>query len=438
MKIAQFTPGAGDNIYCENCLRDAALMRAFQKLGHEVLMIPLYLPLRVDGAEQLSDTPIFFGGINVYLQQKSAIFRKTPRWIDKIFDMRKLLEWASGRSGMVDAHVLGTTTISMLQGEDGRQVKELERLVDWLGEEENKPDIVVLSNALLAGMAGRIKEKIGVPVVCMLQDEAQFLDDLTVPYNEQAWEILSERVSGIETFIAVSNYYADVMTERLKLDGDKIHVVYPGIELDRYEPAETKPEIPTIGFLSQMSPGKGLDILVDAFVLIKRKEGLENTKLYIAGRRGEEERSFIESIERKLRENGLTEDVQIMLNFGHKEKVEFLQKLSVLSVPERHQSAYGLYLIEALATGVPVVEPATGVFNELLEKTGGGLLYEPNDAFKLAETIEKLLLDKGNSKKLGEQGRMSVIEKFNIEKTSDEMANIFMETIKIFSEKNHA
>ncbi|MHC4639143.1 MAG: glycosyltransferase family 1 protein, partial [Planctomycetota bacterium] len=176
MRIAQFTPGAGDNIYCENCLRDAALVRAFRKLGHEVLMIPLYLPLRVDGTEQLSNAPIFFGGINVYLQQQSAIFRKTPRWIDRIFDMRKLLEWVSGRSGMVDAHVLGKTTISMLEGEDGRQVKELKRLVNWLSEKENKPDIVCLSNALLAGMAGRIKQKTGVPVVCMLQDEDQFLD----------------------------------------------------------------------------------------------------------------------------------------------------------------------------------------------------------------------------------------------------------------------
>jgi len=438
MRIAQFTPGAGDNIYCENCLRDAALVRAFRKLGHEVLMIPLYLPLRVDGAEQLSNAPIFFGGINVYLQQQSAIFRKTPRWIDRIFDMRKLLQWASGRSGVVDAHVLGKTTISMLEGEDGHQVKELERLVNWLSEEENKPDIVCLSNALLAGMAGRIKQKTGVPVVCMLQDEDQFLDDLTAPYNKQAWEILSERARGIDTFIAVSYYYADVMKERLKLEDSQVHIVYPGIELERYKPAEAKPEIPTIGFLSQMSPGKGLDILVEAFIVLKRKEGLKNTKLYIAGRHGEKERAFIESIERRLSENGLTEDVQIMSNFDHKEKVEFLQKLSVLSVPEKHQSAYGLYLIESLATGVPVVEPATGVFTELLEKTGGGLLYEPNDAIKLAETIEKLLLDTEHAERLGEQGRLSVIEKFNIEKTSDEMASIFMKTIKIFSEKNHA
>ena len=181
MRIAQFTPGAGDNTYCENCLRDAALVEALRKLGHEVLMIPLYLPLRVDERERLSNAPIFFGGINVYLQQQSAIFRKTPRWIDRIFDLKKLLEWASGRSGMVNAHVLGQTTISMLQGEYGRQVKELERLVRWLNKKENRPDIVCLSNVLLAGMAGRIRQTTGTPVVCLLQDEDKFLNELASP-----------------------------------------------------------------------------------------------------------------------------------------------------------------------------------------------------------------------------------------------------------------
>ena len=438
MRIAQFTPGAGDNTYCENCLRDAALVGALRKLGHEVLMVPLYLPLRVDEGEQLSNAPIFFGGINVYLQQQSAIFRKTPRWIDRIFDLKKLLEWASGRSGMVNAHVLGQTTISMLQGEYGRQVKELERLVRWLNKKENRPDIVCLSNVLLAGMAGRIRQTTGTPVVCLLQDEDKFLNELASPYNQQAWEILCERARDIDAFISVSNYYADVMKERLKLRDSQVYVVYPGISLEHYKPAETKPRIPTIGFLSQMSSDKGLEILVDAFVIIKRNEKLKNARLYIAGGYNVKDRDFMKSIEQKLSEHGLLKDVQIMLNFGYKEKKEFLQKLSVLSVPEKHQSAYGLYLIEALATGVPVVEPATGVFTEILEQTGGGLLYKPNEAAKLAETIENLLIDTDYAERLGSEGRVSVFENFNVKNSAEEMASIFMKTVKNFSENDYA
>ena len=111
MKIVQISPGSGDNFYCENCLRDAALVKAARKLGHDVLMVPLYLPLQADKTEQVSNAPIFFGGVNVFLQQKLALFRRTPRWIDKVFDSRKLLEWAGRKAGMTSARDLGETTI---------------------------------------------------------------------------------------------------------------------------------------------------------------------------------------------------------------------------------------------------------------------------------------------------------------------------------------
>jgi glycosyltransferase involved in cell wall biosynthesis len=438
MRIVQFTPGAGEDIYCENCLRDAVLVRTLRKLGYDVLMIPLYLPLPVDKDEQVSNAPIFFGGINVYLQQKSAFFRKTPGWIDRLFDRPKLLGWISRRSKMVKAQVLGQTTISMLQGQEGRQVKELERLVSWLKAKENKPDVVCLSNALLAGMAGRVRQTIGVPVVCFLQDEDKFLDKLAPPYAQQAWEVLCERARDIDAFIAVSNYYADVMRKRLELETNKLHVVYPGIAQEEYTPTVTKPKIPTIGYLSQMCSDKGLDILVEAFAIIKKNEKLKKARLCIAGEQGREDRAFIKHIRQQLTNCGLINDVEIISNLSHKEKIEFLQKLSVLSVPEKGQSAYALYILEALATGVPVVEPITDIFNELLRQTGGGLLYKPNKAGKLAETIEKLLLDADYAEKLGCQGRMAVVEKFNIEKTAEETARIFIEAVKNFGEENYA
>ena len=438
MRIVQFSPGAGDDIYCENCLRDAVLVRKLRKLGYDVLMVPLYLPLPVDKDEQVSNAPIFFGGINVYLQQKTALFRKTPGWIDRLFDRPKLLGWISRSSKMVNAKVLGQTTVSMLQGEDGRQVKELERLVGWLNAKENKPDVVCLSNALLAGMAGRLKQTIGVPVVCFLQDEDKFLDELVQPYAKKAWEILCDCARNIDSFIAASNHYADIMGKRLELEANKLHVVYPGIAPEEYTPAIGKPSVPTVGFLSQMCSDKGLDILVEAFSIIKKNEKLKNARLCIAGEQGREDRAFIKKIRRQLSNSGIINDVEIISNLSQKEKIEFLQKLSVLSVPEKVQSAYALYILEALATGVPVVEPSTDIFNELLGQTGGGLLYKPNKAGKLAETIEKLLLDADYAEKLGSEGRRAVVEKFNIEKTAEETARIFIEAVRNFGEKHYA
>jgi glycosyltransferase involved in cell wall biosynthesis len=438
MRIVQITPGSGDSFYCENCLRDAALVKAMRSRGHDVLMVPLYLPLQVDKSEQISNAPIFFGGINVYLQQKLGFFRKTPRWVDRIFDTPALLQWVGRKAGMTNARDLGEATISMLRGEHGRQKKELDRLVDWLALQENPaeggldpvqgfalPDIVCLSNILLVGLAKSIKGRLNVPVVSMLQDEDSFLDGLASPYAEQAWQIISERASDVDGFIAVSKYYADFMQQRLGLQKKTVHVVYIGIFLEEYQPRDTVPEIPTIGFLSRMCSEKGLDTLVEAFIMLKKNERLKNTKLKIAGGERADDEEFINRIRQKLDSLGLLCDVEFLSSFDHDAKLKFFRTLSVLSVPERRPVAYGLYVLEALAAGVPVVQPTSGVFPELLAITGGGKLFEPNNAGALAKALEQLLLEPGYARDLGEKGREAVFEKFNIEQTAEEMVRIY-------------
>ena len=429
MKIAQLTPGSGDNFYCENCLRDAALVRAMRELGHDVLMIPMYLPLQADKGERISNAPIFFGGVNVYLQQKHSVFRKTPRWIDSLFDRPKLLEWAGTKAGMTSARDLGETTISMLRGEDGRQVKELDRLISWLELPDNKPDVVCLSNALLAGMVNSIKSRLGVPVVCLLQDEDGFLDGLAEPYMKQAWEILAQRVQDVDAFIAVSGYYADVMIQRLELDKQRVHVVYTGISLEGYEPAEAGPRVPVIGYLSRMCPDKGLDTLAEAFIILKQREGLENIKLIAAGGGTSNDEAFISKVKQRLKDSGFIEDVEFWPGFERNERLDFFRSISVLSVPEKKPVAYGLYVLEALAAGVPFVEPAIGVFGELLEITGGGVLYEPDNTQALADALKPLLLDADYALELGAKGRRGVVENFNVKQTARKMVRIYEQVI---------
>jgi hypothetical protein len=60
-------------------------------------------------------------------------------------------------------------------GEQGAQKDELEHMVNWIAE-HCKPDVIHISNALLLGLAKRLKEKTGVPVVCSLQDEDVWVD----------------------------------------------------------------------------------------------------------------------------------------------------------------------------------------------------------------------------------------------------------------------
>jgi len=430
MRIVQICPGSGDNFYCENCLRDAALVKAVRKLGHDVLMVPLYLPLQADKVEQVSNAPIFFGGVNVYLQQKLSLFRKTPRWIDRWFDSRGLLEWAGRKAGMTNARDLGETTISMLQGEDGRQVKELDRFVDWLVTEQQKPDVVCLSNVLLVGLARRIKQRLGVPVVCLLQDEDGFLDGLSSPYAEQAWAAVHERVRDIDAFLAVSKYYGDTMATRLKADAGKMHVVRMGVELDAYKPHDSGPAVPTIGFLSRMCPERGLEKLVDAFILLKKNVNLRSAKLRISGGRSGADEPFISRLQGKLRAVGVLGDVEFLQAFDRDAKLEFLRSLSVLSVPEPQPVAYGLYVLEALAMGVPVVEPAIGCFPETIAATGGGVLYEPNTAERLAGVMEPLLLDMQSARRLGAEGRVGVLKAFDIGRTAGEMIRVYEQVVR--------
>jgi len=425
MRIVQLTPGAGDSFYCENCLRDVALVRAMRKRGHDVLMVPMYLPVQSDRKEELMDVPIFFGGVNVYLQQKWGLFRKTPRWIDRLFDSPWLLRCIGRRANVTSARDLGETTISMLQGEEGRQTKELNRLVDWLSAQENRPDIVCLSNVLLIGLARRLKAHLNVPVVCLLQDEDSFLEGLSPDYAEQAWGILAERSGDVDAFIAVSKYYADVMREKLSTEANRMYVVYMGVSLEGYEQRKSRPQVPTVGFLSRMCSERGLDILVDAFIVLKKDENLKNARLRIAGGSSGDDKSFVHRIRRQISSCSFISDVDFISDFSRDTKISFLQTLSLLSVPEKKPVACGLYVLEALAAGVPVVQPASGVFGELLEMTGGGVLFEPNNSTALAAAMKKLLLDSDCAQQLGRQGRQAVFEKFNVERTAKDMVCIY-------------
>jgi len=430
MKIVQITPGSGDNFYCENCLRDAALVKAMRKLGQDVLMIPMYLPIQLDKDEKLSSSPIFFGGINVYLQQKTKLFRMTPRWIDKLFDNAKLLKWAGRKSDMTTARELGEATVSMLMGEHGKQTKELERLVGWLAEQDNKPDIVCISNVLLVGLVRRLKEALSVPIVCLLQGEDDFLDNLAEPYARQAWQIASERAEDVDAFISVSDYYASIMRKRLKLNKNRVHTIHIGIETEDYEPVDSLPATPTIGYLSKMCYDKGLDVLVDAFIRLKKKEKLSNAKLNIAGSKPGSDKAFIHELELKLELNGLKEDVRFWPDFDFDSRRSFFSKISVLAVPERKLVAYALYILEALLAGVPVIEPAIGVFPELLNITGGGILYEQNDMDGLVDALEKLLVDVDYAGKLAKQGRQAILKHFNIEQSARKTISLYKELVK--------
>ncbi len=422
MKIAYLMPGAGGSFYCENCLRDAALIRAVSRLGHDPLLVPLYLPLKIDEPTSIPAAPVFFGGINVYLEQKSALWRRLPRGLTRWLDAPWLLRWAAKRAGMTRARDLADTTLSMLRGEHGHQARELDRLTQWLAQEE-RPDLVSLSNCLLIGAARALRERLRVPIVCALQDEDIFLDGLPEPQRTQAYEAIAERARDVDAFVAVSRYYAGLMRERLRLPADRLHVVHNGIPVEGYEPAGAPSDPPAIGFLERLCHEKGVDVLAEAFLSLRpRFAGL---KLRLAGGWTTADEPFLDGVRGRVAGAGAAEAVELLPNLPRAERQAFLRTLSVLSVPSRHPEAFGMYIIEALAAGVPVVLPLKGAFPELVEATGGGILYDGDGPEPLAAALAELLDNPARARELGARGREAVRRDFCVEVAARKMSDIY-------------
>lgn len=439
MNLLQLTPGAGA-MYCGNCLRDNALVAELRRQGHAVTMVPLYLPLTLDEENQSAGTPVFFGGISVYLDQKLPWFRAMPHFVRRLLASEGLLRRAAGRTAKTRAADVGDLMLSMLRGEEGNQARELDELLGWL-KRQSHPDVVTLSNALLLGLARRLRSELATRIVCTLQGEDGFLDALPAAHRDEAWRLLRERAADVDLFIAPSRYFGEVMTRRLGLDPARVRVIPNGLNLEGYDQsrwtggggalvredgsAVARPPAPVLGYFGRMCREKGLDTLVEAFIELKRRDRVPRLKLHIGGGCGPGDEPFVKEQRKRLAAAGFIGETQFVPNLSRAEKIAFLHGLSVFSVPADCGEAFGLYVLEALAAGVPVVQPRVAAFPEILEATGGGVLCEPSNPKALADAIEELLLHTDRARALGEQARRAVRERFSVEAMADEVVRAY-------------
>ena len=400
-------------MYCGNCFRDNALVGELRRLGHQVTMVPLYLPMTLEDLDQSLGTPIFFSGINVFLEQKLPWFSKAPGWLRKLLASPALLKWAAGRAAKTKASDLGDISLSMLQGEAGLQYKDLVELVDWL-EAHEKPDVIFLSNALLVGSARLLKQRLKIPVVCMLQGEDSFLDALPESHRSLTWSTLAQRAKDVDIFVAPSLYFADLMGRRLDLPKAKVRVVYNGIDPLGFDPAPTLPQPPVIGFFARMCREKGLEMLVESFVLLSASNKIPGVRLKIGGGLGPSDRSFVAHLQQRLETAGLTNQVEWHPNLDKATKKAFFESLTVFSVPALYGEAFGLYLLEAWSAGVPVVQPRHASFPELIEASQAGIIVEPGQPAALAEGLAALLSDEPRRSQYAHAARRAATTQFHL------------------------
>ena len=417
MKIAYLAAGAAGMI-CGSCLRDNRLAATLLGKGRDVVLIPLYTPLTTDEID-VSKAPIYYGGINVYLEQRFPLFRHLPSWLFRLLDTPALLRRVMRFSANVGPADLGALTVSVLRGEHGAQQLELTKLIRGLGKLQ--PDLVHLPNLPFVGVARELKRSLGAKIFCTLSGEDIFLDELEEPYRTQSFDLIQERSEDIDAFVATSNYYADHAIKHFQLPQDRVHVVPMGIHVDDFADGVEPPADPfTISYLARICPAKGLSNLCDALVKL-RAEG-RNCRVRAAGYLSRTDRPYLAEIEKQFAQQDAAHAFEYLGEIDRAGKISLLQSSHVLSVPTVYHEAKGLYVLEALAAGVPVVQPRHGSFPELIEATGGGLLYDPlqtSDATGLADAIAQLMDDPDRRRRMGQAGQAAVRQHFNDEVMAD-------------------
>jgi glycosyltransferase involved in cell wall biosynthesis len=431
LNIIHIIPGSGGSFYCGNCLRDSKYVDSLKKLGHKVVKVPMYLPLFSD-EHDLEEIPVFYGAISIYLKQLYPIFRKAPAWFDHLLNSKPMMKLAAGMAGSTNAKGLEEMTISMLLGEQGDQSKELDKMVDWIAE-HCQPDVVHLSNALLLGLARKLKEKLNVAVVCSLQDEDVWVEPMKPSAREHVWKLMSERAKDVDAFIAVSDYFAKAAQKWMNLPQEKIHTVHLGVDPADYPFFSTEGKQREIGYISRMNAENGTEVLVDAFIQLKKENRFNDVHLHLTGGHTSEDHSFIKTQKSKLESAGIRQYAHFWEGFEGTHRMNFLKRMQLLSVPVLNGEAFGIYLTEAMASGIPVVQPALGAFPEIISTAGGGVIYQPNTPEALAKAWANLLDDPKKIKQLSHEARASVEKNFDINKQADKMIAVYK---KIKQHKN--
>jgi len=385
MKILFIVPGSGDSFYCGNCFRDNLHASALRKAGHAITIMPLYLPLKHPSFQ--ADTPLFFPATTYYTAQRFFSTIKMPKWLERLSSSEAMLDIASSMSGSTSAKGTEAMTLSMITGDGTAFQDQINQLLDWMKGEE-MPDIIHLSSSLLIGIAKILRQHLNIPIVCSVQDEEVWLDQMDERDASAAWQGIMDNSCYIDRFVTTSQFYKEVLNQRIP-QITEVEVIYPGIDRSRYT-ADSKPKDPVIGFFYRMNRENGLDILVKAFIKLKEEGTIPRLRLKIAGGYTGKDKHFLKEIKKLL--SPYKEEVEISDTYSLEDHARFYSTITLLSVPITFEEGVGLYLCEAFAAGRPVVEPSTGSFPEIVGEAG--ILYQPNSPDVLAEALGKLLKDK--------------------------------------------
>jgi len=429
MKVVYLTAGAA-GMYCGSCMHDNQLAGAMRRQGVDCVLQPVYTPIRTDG-QSLANDNVFFGGIQIYLLQQMPWLRFVPKSLLRMLDWPPLIRWATARASSTDAAKLGALSVSMLKGADGYQADEVDRLVQWMAD-EMKPDAIVLSNLLIGGALPQIRAALPeTKIAVVLQGDDIFLDHLPENFRAQAIALCSDLIKHIDHVIVNSRFYGGKMGSLLAIPDEKLFVLPLSLDLEPFA-SKDKPTGKSgfrLGYLARIAPEKGLHQLVDAFIKLASQPEHADLQLHVAGWLGEANRAYLDQLRSRIETASLSDRFTYHGSPDLADKVAFLRTLDLLSVPTDYEEPKGLFVLEAMASGVPVVQPSHGAFDELITSTGGGITFEPGNVRALCDAIELLKRDPAQRKTLATQGEASVRDKHSIETAATQMVSLLSKRI---------
>lgn len=431
MKIVYIITGSGGSFYCANCYRDMLYVRAIRKVpGVKASAIPLYLPPdETTGSEDGFDKNVFFGAISMFLREKVRFLRNMPAIFDKFLDSKLFLKLAAKQAGTTSVEGYEDLTINMIEGDNAFRKAEVDRLVAYLMK-DGKPDIIHLSNALILGIARQLKKRMDVKIVCSLLNEDDWIDDMAEPFRSKAWNMIAREAEYVDYFVTPSIYFREFFKSKTKVNGENIAVIPLAFDPEFEDITRPDREPSAIGFFNRVSDHNGFDKLVDAFIELKKQDAVPGLTLNVCGGYTGTDREFIARQIKKIREHGMEKSVKIYPEFQGNSKLEFFQDVDLISVPVRKLDGYGLYVLEANAAGVPVLMPATGGFPEIIEKTGGGIVYSPDTVEELTANLYKLLKDKKLLASLGARGSKRVRSELSLDVMAKGLSEIYIKLIQ--------
>ena len=203
-----------------------------------------------------------------------------------------------------------------------------------------------------------------------------------------------------------------------------------GINLTGYERAPPRgdgDDVFRVGYFARVAPEKGLHVLAEAYARFRRADAgarRSGSRPPATWRRAQA--PYLEDVQaRASPQAGLADEFTYHGAVDRDGKLAFLQTLDVLSVPATYDEPKGMFLLEAMASGVPVVQPRRGAFTEIVEKTGGGLLVAPDDPAALADGLYALWQDRALADALGARGFDGVRAHYSIARSADRLLEVY-------------